>query len=80
MTRSAREQPQHHLGPQRGEPVELDGGAVKVIEQPVVERGSRFSARTMLVTPSMSVRTVKPATMVANHRKVRRRENAGRSN
>ena len=37
------------------------------------------SARTMEVTPSMSVRTVKPATPVANHRKVCRRENAGRS-
>jgi len=34
----------------------------------------------MLVTPSNSTRTVRPATMVANHRKVRRRENAGRSN
>ena len=34
----------------------------------------------MLVTPSRSVRTVKPATAVANHRKLRRRENAGRSN
>ena len=33
----------------------------------------------MEVTPSMSVRTVKPATAVANHRKVCRRENAGRS-
>src|SRR5215469_3332140 len=33
----------------------------------------------MEVTPSSSVRTVKPATAVANHRKVRRRENAGRS-
>ena len=33
----------------------------------------------MLVTPSSSVRTVKPATAVANHRKQRRRENAGRS-
>src|SRR5208283_3918171 len=43
------------------------------------QRGSRFSARTMEVTPSNSVRTVKPATAAANHRKVRRRENAGRS-
>ena len=34
----------------------------------------------MLVTPSNSVRTVKPATAVANHIKLRRRENAGRSN
>ena len=34
----------------------------------------------MLVTPSNSVRTVKPATAVANHMKLRRRENAGRSN
>ncbi len=34
----------------------------------------------MLVTPSSSVRTVKPATAVANHMKLRRRENAGRSN
>jgi hypothetical protein len=33
----------------------------------------------MLVTPSKSVRTVKPATQVANHRKVRKREQAGRS-
>ena len=33
----------------------------------------------MLVTPSMSVRTVKPATAVANQKKVCRRENAGRS-
>jgi hypothetical protein len=33
----------------------------------------------MLVTPSNSVRTVKPATEVANHMKLRRRENAGRS-
>src|SRR5271169_4550066 len=33
----------------------------------------------MEVTPSNSVRTVKPATAAANHRKVRRRENAGRS-
>jgi hypothetical protein len=33
----------------------------------------------MEVTPSNSVRTVKPATAVANHKKVRRRENAGRS-
>ena len=31
-------------------------------------------------TPSSSVRTVRPATAVANHRKVRWRENAGRSN
>ena len=50
-----------------------------MIEQGVVATGSRFKARTMLVTPSNSVRTVKPATAVANHRKVRRRENAGRS-
>ena len=34
----------------------------------------------MLVTPSMSARTVMPATMVANHKNVLRRENAGRSN
>ena len=34
----------------------------------------------MLVTPSVSARTVMPATMVANHMKVLRRENAGRSN
>ena len=34
----------------------------------------------MLVTPSKSVRTVKPATAVTNHMKVRRRENAGRNN
>jgi hypothetical protein len=33
----------------------------------------------MLVTPSSSVGTVKPATAVVNHRKVRRREKAGRS-
>jgi hypothetical protein len=33
----------------------------------------------MEVTPSSSVRTVKPTTVAANHRKVRRRENAGRS-
>ena len=33
----------------------------------------------MLVTPSMSMRTAKPATVVANQRKVCRRENAGRS-
>ena len=33
----------------------------------------------MLVTPSNSVRTVMPATMVANHMKARKRENAGRS-
>src|SRR5215471_3726332 len=32
----------------------------------------------MLVTPSKSTRTVKPATAVMNHMKVRRRENAGR--
>src|SRR5258705_12878770 len=32
----------------------------------------------MLVTPSKSTRTVKPATAVTNHMKVRRRENAGR--
>src|SRR6266704_322315 len=32
----------------------------------------------MLVTPSNSRRTVKPATAVTNHMKVRRRENAGR--
>ena len=31
------EQPQHRLRPQRGEPVELDGGAVEVIDQLVVE-------------------------------------------
>jgi hypothetical protein len=30
---------QHRLGPQRGEPVELHGGAVKVIDQLVVEAG-----------------------------------------
>jgi len=30
-------------------------------------------------TPSKSVRTVKPATAVANHMKLRRRENAGRN-
>ena len=34
----------------------------------------------MLVTPRNSVRTVMPATTVANHMKLRRRENAGRSN
>ena len=34
----------------------------------------------MLVTPSVSTRTVMPATMVANHMKVLRRENAGRNN
>jgi len=34
----------------------------------------------MLVTPRESVRTVKPATVIANHMKARRRENAGRSN
>ncbi len=34
----------------------------------------------MLVTPNRSVRTVTPATTVANHMKLRRRENAGRSN
>jgi hypothetical protein len=33
----------------------------------------------MLVTPRCSVRTVRPATTVANHRKLRGRENAGRS-
>lgn len=32
-----REQPQHRPGPQRGEPVELHGGAVKVIDELVVE-------------------------------------------
>src|ERR1700686_1801283 len=32
----------------------------------------------MLVTPSKSTRTVRPATAVTNHMKVRRRENAGR--
>jgi hypothetical protein len=79
--RRCREQPQHHLGPQRREPVELDAGAMKVSEQPVIERGARrFNARTMLVTPSRSARTVMPATMVANHKNVLRRENAGRSN
>jgi len=35
------EQPQHHLGPQRGEGVELDAGAVKVGEQPVIERAAQ---------------------------------------
>jgi hypothetical protein len=34
----------------------------------------------MLVTPSKSVRTVSPATQVANHIKLRKREHAGRSN
>ena len=34
----------------------------------------------MLVTPSNSVRTVRPATAVANHMKLRVREHAGRSN
>ena len=34
----------------------------------------------MLVTPSNSARTVRPATIVANHMKLRRRENAGCSN
>src|SRR5664279_935625 len=33
----------------------------------------------MLLTPSVSMRTVIPATMVANHMKVLKRENAGRS-
>jgi hypothetical protein len=33
----------------------------------------------MLVTPSTSTRTVRPATAVTNHMKVRRREKAGRS-
>ena len=33
----------------------------------------------MLDTPRSSVRTVKPATAVANHKKVRIRENAGRT-
>lgn len=36
------EQPQHHRCPQRGEPVELDAGAVKVGEQPVIERGAQI--------------------------------------
>ena len=30
------EQPQHHLGPQRCEPVELHGGAVEAIEEGIV--------------------------------------------
>ena len=34
----------------------------------------------MPVTPSVSTRTVMPATTVANHRKVLRREKAGLSN
>jgi hypothetical protein len=34
----------------------------------------------MLLTPSKSTRTVMPATTVANHMKVLRRENAGRNN
>jgi hypothetical protein len=34
----------------------------------------------MLVTPSVSTRTVMPATTVANHMKVLTREKAGRSN
>jgi hypothetical protein len=34
----------------------------------------------MLVTPSVSTRTVMPATTVANHMKVLRREKPGRSN
>jgi hypothetical protein len=37
------------------------------------------SARTMLVTPRCSVRTVNPATVVANQRNVGNRENAGRN-
>ena len=40
-----REQPQRHLGPQRGEPVELHGGAVKVIDQLVVEARVELRAR-----------------------------------
>jgi hypothetical protein len=31
------EQPQHYLSPQRREPIELDGAAVKVLEQRIVE-------------------------------------------
>src|SRR5215468_4736108 len=34
----------------------------------------------MLVTPSNSTRTVRPATATTNHMKVRRRENPGRNN
>jgi len=37
-----------------------------------------FKARMMLVTPAISVRTVRPATMVANHKKLLSREKAGR--
>ena len=33
------EQAQHQLGPQRGELVELDGGAVEVIDERIVEAG-----------------------------------------
>jgi hypothetical protein len=44
------------------------------------KRARSLSARTMLVTPSSSVRTVMPATPAANHKKVRRREHAGRNN
>ena len=52
---------------------------MKVGKQPVIA-GRRFNARTMLVTPSMSARTVMPATTVVNHKNVLKRENAGRSN
>ena len=55
-------------------------GSARQLSRSLLYRDGRsLSARTMLVTPSNSVRTVKPATAVANHMKVRRRENAGRS-
>src|SRR3954452_15201867 len=65
------EQPQHHLAPQLCEPVELHGGAVEAIEEGIV-------------APSVELQRAhnagyaqQPATAVANHRKVCRRENSG---
>ena len=73
------EQAQRRPGPQRGEPVELHGGAVKVIDQLVVEAGVELQRSHQTGHAEQFGAHGEAATAVANQRKVRRRENAGRS-
>jgi hypothetical protein len=54
-----REQPQHRLGSKCGEPVQLHGGAVKVIDQLVIYPASRRSRKTPL--PSVATRILPSA-------------------
>ena len=51
---------------------------MKMLEQLGVEPGSQIQGSHDAGDAEQSTRTVKPATAVMNHMKVRRRENAGR--